>query len=79
MPAKPKKLKPSNTAQTVNDSTWYYERRGSIEIVHELRDKAGLYIQTDHIIIPWRKLMVSAQRCGHARDVNAHEDGAENG
>jgi len=64
MATKPKKLKPSNTAQYVSDSSWYYERRGSIELCHELRDEAGLYIQTDHIIIPWRKLMASAKRCG---------------
>ncbi len=48
--------------QHVTDSDWFYENKGHMLFVHEVRDKAGLYVQTDQIKIPWRKIEASLKR-----------------
>lgn len=56
--------RPSLNPQKIDDDSWYYEYRGRIEVVHEIRDSAtGNYIRTDTIKIPWRKLEKSMKRC----------------
>ncbi len=51
----------SRNPQQIGEHDWYYERPGSIEVIHQvMRD--GKCIQTDRIRIPWRKLLVSDQR-----------------
>lgn len=40
--------------QHVDKSTWYYEFPRHLLIVHEVRDKAGGYIQTEQFKLPWR-------------------------
>lgn len=58
------KSKLSLEPQMVSRTTWYYEERGGILVVHETRDKNGGFIQTDQFRIPWRKLVASLRRRG---------------
>lgn len=51
----------SREPQTITDGCWYYEDRGGIDLVYEIRDGEE-YLRTDHIKIPWRKLRVSLKR-----------------
>ncbi len=60
-----KKIAPSRDPQRIDDSTWYYEGRSGLTIVHEHR-KDGVYIGTDQFKVSWSKLMASARRCGKA-------------
>jgi hypothetical protein len=52
----------SNKPQTIDESSWYYEEKKGIEIVHEIKNKDGSYLRTDFILIPWRKLKESLRR-----------------
>lgn len=56
--------RPSNEAQEVDKSTWYYEAKAYILVMRQVRDKSGAVIKTDKIKLPWRKLIISARRCG---------------
>jgi len=40
---------------------WYYEERGALEVIHQVTE-AGIVQKTDHIHIPWRKVIASAHR-----------------
>ena len=56
--------RPSNVAITVKeDVTWFYERRGSIEIIHWCKDASGKNTHASHINVPWKILMAAARRC----------------
>lgn len=59
--------RPSREAQDVDASTWYYEAKGHILVVRQVRDKEGAIIATDQIKLPWRKLITSARRCGQIK------------
>jgi hypothetical protein len=54
----PKQSQPSRRPQNVNESAWFCENRGSIDV----------YIQTGAVTarvrIPWAKLLKSVKRCG---------------
>lgn len=45
------------------DTTWFYEYRGKIEIIHWCKDEQRKNRHASHIKIPWRLLMESARRC----------------
>lgn len=57
------KPRPSGAPQTITETEWYYEKPGSILVVHEVYVN-GAHFRTDTFNIPWRKLMASAKRCG---------------
>jgi hypothetical protein len=48
--------------QHVSATNWYYEEGAGMLVVHEVRDAAGLYLQTDQFKIPWRKIEASLKR-----------------
>ncbi len=43
---------------TINKYNWYYKNRASIDLVHEVYDKNNIYIKTDIIRIPLKKLKI---------------------
>ena len=62
-------LKPQN----ITPELWYYEKRGGILLVHEIRvvdQPRGTgttatetrYVRTDQILVPWRKIRTSLRR-----------------
>lgn len=48
--------------QNIRASDWYYEYPSHLLIVHEVRDAAGLYIQTDQFKLPWKMIDRSRKR-----------------
>lgn len=48
--------------QNISATDWYYEFPSHLLIVHEVRDKAGLYIQTDQFKLPWRMIEHARKR-----------------
>ncbi len=52
----------SREPQQINATNWYYEYPSHLLIVHEVRDEAGLYIQTDQFKLPWRLIERSRKR-----------------
>jgi hypothetical protein len=46
----------------LDEHNWYYEDKGGIDVIHEIRDEEGNYYRTDHIKIPWKKLLESVKR-----------------
>ena len=48
--------------QHVRATDWYYEFPTHLLIVHEVRDAAGLYIQTDQFKLPWKLIERSRKR-----------------
>lgn len=54
----PGSLKP----QQISPSTWYYEEKTHLLLVHEERTCDGTWIKTDQIKIPWRKIEASLKR-----------------
>ncbi len=53
----------------ITDELWYYEERGGVRIIHEIRVKPeetgiyqGDYVRTDQILIPWKRLLESVRR-----------------
>lgn len=60
MKTKPKP-RPSNRSQRINKDAWFYEKRGSITLIHWTSGGAGTRCAT--LTIPWRLLMESAKRC----------------
>ena len=55
MPVSPK-------PQNVRATDWYYEYPSHLLIIHEVRDRAGRYIQTDQFKLPWRMIERSRKR-----------------
>ena len=58
-----------STPINITDELWYYEEKGGVCIVHEIRvkpEETGIYqdnyIRTDQIFIPWKKLLESVSR-----------------
>ena len=51
----------SPNPQKINDTNWYYEEPGGIEIIHQVHSPGG-YLKTDHILISWKKLRASLRR-----------------
>jgi hypothetical protein len=52
----------SRNPQNINEYIWYYEEKGRIEVIHEIRDNDDSYVRSDHFVIPWRKLKKSLER-----------------
>jgi hypothetical protein len=46
----------------IDKHNWYYEEAKGIWFVHEVHDKEGNYIQTDHYVISWKILLESIKR-----------------
>jgi hypothetical protein len=46
----------------LTDATWFYETKDGLEIVHRVHSDVGAFIQTDTIILPWRKLSSAVDR-----------------
>ncbi len=66
-------MKLSLNPQRINDHNWYYEARGGIAVIHEVRDlMTYALIRTDTIIIPWKKLKRSLSRYKQPDTVKAH-------
>lgn len=59
---KPRKTARSLTPQEVTENNWYYEQKGHLLFVHQVRDKDGAFVQTDQVKIPWRKIEASLKR-----------------
>lgn len=55
--------RPSNKPQNVNADCWWYENRGSIELIAWVNNTDGTRRTCVNIRIPWKKLMESARRC----------------
>lgn len=47
---------------TIGKHDWYYEEPDGIHLVHETILPKGGWVQTDTIIIPWKKLVESVRR-----------------
>lgn len=52
--------------QNLGDDDWYYEEKSALLLVHRVKDKDGVYIKTDQIKIPWRKIEASLRRRGNS-------------
>lgn len=52
----------SRDPQNIRATDWYYEYPTYLLIVHEVRDEAGLYIQTDQFRLPWKLIEASRRR-----------------
>lgn len=48
--------------QQLGKGDWYYEYPTHLLLVHEVRTREGVYIRTDQIKIPWRKIEKSLAR-----------------
>lgn len=46
----------------ISKNDWFYEERHGLLLVHQVHDKAGNYICTEQVKIPWRKLEASLKR-----------------
>lgn len=57
---------PSLNPQSINDDNWYYENKGSIDIIHQVRDNKNKLIRTDEVRIPFSKLITTLRRCGYS-------------
>ncbi len=56
--------RPNSTAITVDkETTWYYESRRHIEIIHWCKGADGTTVHASNIKIPWKLLIESARRC----------------
>lgn len=57
-----KRKSPSLNPQKINEFIWYYEYRGGIDLIMEIRDNNGNYIRTDRARISKRQLIKSLGR-----------------
>lgn len=55
-------MKLSPKPYKINKGAWCYEDKRGIEIIHEIRGEDGGYIRTDHLLIPWKKILSSVRR-----------------
>ena len=53
----------SNDPQNIDEHNWYYEEKKGISIIHEVI-RHGKVVQSDEIVIPWKKLKQSLIRAG---------------
>jgi hypothetical protein len=49
------------TPMKIDACNWYYEEVRGISFVHEVY-REGEFLQTDIILIPWKKLLESVRR-----------------
>lgn len=52
----------SNRPQKINETSWYYEERGGLTIVQEVRKLNGDYVTTVMTRVPWAKIRKSLGR-----------------
>lgn len=52
----------SDSPQDIDKNNWYYEDPDGIDLVHEVLNKQGLHVSTEHIKIPWKMLKKSLER-----------------
>ena len=57
------KPRPSNKPTNISEDSWFYERRGGIDLIHWCKDVEGKKRHASTIKIPWKLLMQSAARC----------------
>jgi hypothetical protein len=57
-------LKPQKTK---DNTSWYYEEKNGIDVIHEVYGMDDKYIQTDHIHISFRRLKTSIDRIEKVR------------
>lgn len=73
--ARPKKRGPYKTRaahvrgmslepQHVSDTTWFYDDKRGLLVVHEFRGPRNEYLRTDQFIIPWAKVRAALIRNG---------------
>lgn len=53
--------------QGIDEKSWYYESKKGIDVLHQVFDADGDYLQTAHIEIPWKSLRRSIRRKDHKR------------
>ncbi len=47
----------------IDDNNWYYEEKRGVCFMHRVcKEHTGEYLQTDQIIIPWKRLLESVNR-----------------
>jgi hypothetical protein len=51
-----------NPQSLSNEDAWYFEKKGGIEFLHQIRDARRNYLRTDHIMIPWWMIRKSLGR-----------------
>ena len=51
--------KPHNTT---DDSCWWYDDPGGINIVKRIEDENGDYVRVDQVTIPWRSIRAALKR-----------------
>jgi hypothetical protein len=68
-------MAPSREPQNVDKQTWYYEYKGSVLVVREVRSTLGNYLVTEQFRIPWRLLEKSMKRC-RSRKMKLQQKGA---
>ncbi len=50
--------------QHISDTTWFYDDRRGLLVVHEFRGPRNEYLRTDQFIIPWAKVRAALLRNG---------------
>lgn len=63
MKTKTHKTGPKTAIVVKKETTWFYESRGGIEIIHWCDENAIGKAHVEHINIPWRILLDAAKRC----------------
>lgn len=64
---KVKKKGLSREPQNITEETWYYEEKRGLNVIHEIR-QLGVYLRTDTILLPWRKVLNSVKRFRKSSD-----------
>ncbi len=54
--------KRSRGPQYIDKSSWFYDDRRGLLVVHEARTKSDAYIQTDQFVISWAKVRAALKR-----------------
>lgn len=55
-----------NKPQEIDSHNWYYEKKGGVELIHEVYSDET-YLSTAHIKIPWKMLRASLARHDHKK------------
>lgn len=55
-------------SRSIDKYNWYYEEPKGISFVHEVY-RHGTYLQTDIVLIPWKKLLESTRRKFAGRNI----------
>lgn len=59
---KPPHRRRSLMPQHVSETTWFYDDKKGLLVVHEFRGARNEYLRTDQFIIPWRRLHAALVR-----------------